>query len=67
MLPRVSDISGRVIDEAGEPMGGVTVYAMRPAYFQGRRTLVPATGGLQTVRTDETGQYRIIGIAPGTY
>jgi protocatechuate 3,4-dioxygenase beta subunit len=67
MLPRVSVISGRVIDEAGEPMGGVTVYAMRPAYFQGRRTVVPATGGSQTVRTDETGQYRIIGIAPGTY
>jgi hypothetical protein len=62
-LPRSSVISGRTTDELGEPVEGVFVFAMRTAFFQGRRRLVP-TG---TTRTDDIGDYRLTGLLPGTY
>jgi Carboxypeptidase regulatory-like domain len=40
-LPRMSLITGRILDEANEPISGVRVWAMRPVYFEGRRRLVP--------------------------
>jgi protocatechuate 3,4-dioxygenase beta subunit len=60
-------IAGRVLDDAGEPMSGVTVQALRPAYVEGRRQLVIAamTSGFQG--TDDTGAYQIGGLTPGTY
>jgi hypothetical protein len=62
-LPRASAISGRVIDETGEPVAGVTVYVMRPEFFRGRRRLTP----ISSIRTDDTGQYRAVGLQPGDY
>jgi protocatechuate 3,4-dioxygenase beta subunit len=63
-LPRMGVVSGRVVDETGEPVAGVTVWTMRQEYFRGRRRFVPAGSG---ARTDDTGQYRILGVAPGAY
>jgi hypothetical protein len=63
-LPRMGIISGRVLDELGEPIVGVTVWALRTRYFDGRRKLVP-TGG--SARTDVTGQYRLLSLLPGDY
>jgi hypothetical protein len=64
-LPRMSGISGRVTDEAGEAIEGVSVYAMRSLFFEGRRKLVPVSGS--SVTTDDEGEYRIPRLAPGTY
>ena len=65
-LPRMSLITGRVFDEAGEAISGVQVFAMRSMYFEGRRRLVPVAGG-PPATTDDAGQYRILGLAPGSY
>jgi hypothetical protein len=63
-LPRMSVISGRVVDETGDAISGVRMFPMRVMYFEGRRRVVPA-GPLAT--TDDTGQYRILGLMPGQY
>lgn len=63
-LPKASLISGRITDESGEPMAGVWVFAMRSIYFAGRRQIVPTS---ELVTTDDVGEYRIGGLAPGTY
>jgi carboxypeptidase family protein len=64
-LPRMGLITGRVLDELNEPIEGANVLALRSMYFNGRRQLVPTGGG--QVRTDDAGQYRLLGLAPGTY
>jgi protocatechuate 3,4-dioxygenase beta subunit len=63
-LPRASVISGRISDELGEPVADVQVLALRSTYFQGRRRMV-AVG--PPARTDDEGDYRLIGLSPGTY
>lgn len=63
-LPRMSVISGRVFDDLGEPMGGITVWLLQTRYVQGRRQLV-ATGANAT--TDITGRYRLLSLWPGDY
>lgn len=60
---RHAAIVGRVIDEAGEPVVGILVRAMRRAALAGRRQFVPA--GIE--RTDDRGIYRISRLAPGDY
>ncbi|MGE5570722.1 MAG: carboxypeptidase regulatory-like domain-containing protein [Rhodospirillales bacterium] len=57
-------ISGRVVDEDGEPMSRVRVAAMRLNFINGRRDLAPV-GSADT--TDDRGQYRLFGLAPGKY
>ena len=66
-LPRMSVITGRVLDEMNEPVAGAQVMAMRSTYFDGRRRLVPAGGGPGGGQTDDGGQFRILGLPPGTY
>ncbi len=56
-------ISGRVLDEDGEPVANVQIQAMTHRYVQGRRQLMP-TGG---VSTNDLGEYRVFGLAPGRY
>lgn len=63
-LPRGSVITGKVLDEFGEAMADVQVMAMRNQFFQGRRQVVPA-GVPRT--TNDIGEYRIFGLAPGQY
>jgi protocatechuate 3,4-dioxygenase beta subunit len=64
-MPRMSLITGRVTDEFKDPIEGVNVYAHRSMYFNGRRQFVPT--GSPAVRTDDAGQYRLLGLAPGSY
>lgn len=63
-LPRMSAISGRVFDDLGEPIAGVTVWVLQTRFIQGRRQLV-ASGA--NARTDFTGRYRLLSLPPGDY
>jgi hypothetical protein len=63
-LPRMSVISGRVLDDLGEPIAGVTVWVLQTRFIQGRRQLV-ATGA--NASTDITGRYRLLSLPPGDY
>jgi hypothetical protein len=62
-LPRGGVVSGRVSDENGDYMPGVTVAVLRYQYQQGDRQLVPSGRG----QTDDRGVYRVWGLNPGEY
>jgi hypothetical protein len=64
-LPRGGVIAGRIVDEIGDPIAGVSVFAMQLRYFSGRRRIVPVE--TLSIRTDDTGQYRLVGLTPGEY
>src|SRR5262245_41966621 len=64
-LPPTGSILGRVLDDGGEPMSGVIVWATRPIFLEGRRQLAVAAGGFEG--TDDTGRFRLTGLAPGRY
>jgi hypothetical protein len=63
-MPRGSVISGRLVDEFGEPMADATVTAMRSTWVSGKRRLQSAG---RTATTNDLGQYRIYGLPPGDY
>jgi len=63
-LPRGAVIAGRVTDDLGEPVPGVRVSAKRLRYQAGSRQPV-AVG--RSVETDDRGEYRLFGLAPGSY
>jgi protocatechuate 3,4-dioxygenase beta subunit len=56
-------VTGRILDEDGEPMARIEVTLMRNQYVQGRKMLVPAGGS----NTNDLGEYRIFGVNPGRY
>jgi hypothetical protein len=61
-LQEMGSISGMVIDEDGDPLGGVQVMAMTPGFRRQKRTLLPGPG----TATDASGRYRL-GLQPGRY
>jgi len=63
-LPRGSAVSGRILDEFGEPVADANVSAMRMRYTGGRRRLVPSG---RTSVTNDLGQFRLFGLPPGEY
>jgi Carboxypeptidase regulatory-like domain/DIM protein len=63
-MPRGSVISGRLVDEFGDPMSEAMVMAMRSVWSGGRRRLQP-TG--RSATTNDLGQFRIYGLSPGDY
>ena len=65
-LPRMGLITGRVTDEYGDSIEGVNVQGLRLMFFNGRRQYVPAGGGIRA-RTDDAGEYRLLGLPPGSY
>ncbi|MBO0857556.1 MAG: carboxypeptidase regulatory-like domain-containing protein [Chloracidobacterium sp.] len=66
-LVRGGVITGRVTTSTGEPMVGVLVSVMMVKDFDGNpRRDVVIRGGLQR-STDDRGEYRIFGLALGTY
>src|SRR5215471_1865779 len=56
-------ISGRVFDRDGEPMANVNVEALKYSYQEGQRVL----NVVQTVRTNDLGEYRLYWMQPGSY
>ena len=63
ILPRAAAISGVVMDDAGEPVQQMWVAAARSGFREGRRELVSV---IQTV-TNDIGEFRLAGLAPGDY
>jgi hypothetical protein len=63
-LPRGSALTGHIYDEFGDAVAGARVQAMRFQLQQGVRRLVPVGAGDQT---DDTGAFRLFGLAPGDY
>lgn len=62
-LSRGSVITGRVSDEFGDPITGARVQVLRSQVQQGRRRLTSANNAT----TDDTGSFRVFGLAPGDY
>lgn len=56
-------ISGRVLDDEGEPVARVQVQALRYVYQNGQKRLMPMNSNM----TNDLGEYRIWGMAPGNY
>lgn len=57
-------ISGRVVDELGDPVTNVLVTVLRAQFRQGKPRLV-ASG--QRADTNDLGEYRIFALPPGSY
>jgi protocatechuate 3,4-dioxygenase beta subunit len=63
-LPRGGVIAGRVTDDYGEPIARAMVQALRHFYGpDGQRRPQPN----QVATTDDLGQFRLFGLAPGEY
>ena len=61
---RAGVITGRIVDEFGEPAVAVHVSAMRTEYFEpGVRRVVAA----QTQESNDLGEFRLYGLPPGSY
>jgi hypothetical protein len=67
ILPRGSVITGRIVDDGGDPVAGAQVSAMRYAFVSGARRLVPAGGDGNMRPTDDQGTFRLYGLPPGEY
>ncbi|PYR64303.1 MAG: hypothetical protein DMF91_00670 [Acidobacteria bacterium] len=63
-LPRGAVITGRLVDEFGDPVPNVQVTAMRYTFVQGQKRLSP-TGGADT--TNDLGEFRLFGLPPGQF
>ena len=62
-LSRGGVITGRVLDEDGEPLSRAAVSVLRQQYVRGEKQLTPA--GID--QSDDRGQFRIFGLPPGDY
>lgn len=62
-LPHGAVVTGRVVDEAGEPVSDAQVMIMRNQYVNGRRQLSFGRGA----QTNDIGEFRLFAIAPGQY
>ena len=64
VLPRAGVITGRVVDEFGDPVSDLSVAANRLEYtLPGVRRLASA----RNAQTNDLGEYRIYGLQPGNY
>jgi hypothetical protein len=61
-LARWGTITGRVLDELGDPLQGVGVQVLEVRYVAGRRRLVAAGGAVRV--TDDLGRYRMYNLPP---
>ena len=62
-LPPSLAIEGRVLDEAGEPLSRMPVFAARLMPGSDTALRIPTS----SMVTDDLGRYRIFGLEPGTY
>lgn len=65
LMWRLASIAGAVHDDRGEPVIGVSVWAMRRAMIGGRLALTFDGGTVDA--TDDRGHYRLSGLLPGDY
>ena len=63
-LPRGSVISGRVLDEFGDPLPDAQVSALRLLSAGGQRRMVPAG---RSAATNDIGEFRLFALPPGQY
>jgi hypothetical protein len=63
-LPKGAAITGRIVDEFGDPVASARVQALRYQLVQGTRRLQPVGVNAQT---DDTGAFRLYGLMPGEY
>jgi hypothetical protein len=64
LLPRGGVITGRILDEFGEPVAEAVVQVLRYQYVDGERQLAPVG---RSDQTDDLGRFRIYGLSPGDY
>ncbi len=62
-LSRGGVITGRVLDEDGEPLARAMVGVLRQQYVRGEKQLTPAGAD----QSDDRGQFRVFGLPPGDY
>jgi hypothetical protein len=62
-MAATGSIAGRVYDQDGEPLGRAQVQALRAIYKDGRRVLTI----VQTVESNDRGEYRLFWLTPGSY
>jgi protocatechuate 3,4-dioxygenase beta subunit len=62
-ITRGGVITGRIVDEDGEPIARGLVTVQRYQYVNGQRQLVAAGGD----QSDDRGVYRVFGLPPGDY
>jgi hypothetical protein len=63
-LPPGGVISGRVVDEYGEPVAEASVAASRLQFVNGARRPIPAAA---PSTSNDIGEFRLYGLAPGDY
>jgi protocatechuate 3,4-dioxygenase beta subunit len=63
-LRRAGVVTGKVVDEFGDPVTDAYVTVMRYQYVQGSRRLMPSARGGQT---NDIGEFRVYGVSPGQY
>lgn len=67
-MSRGGVISGKIVDENGEPAFGVNVRVLQMRMQNGERTFANVGGtGLTSEMTDDRGLYRLFGLPPGEY
>jgi hypothetical protein len=62
-LTATATIHGQVINGSNDPVVNATVKALKPSYRDGERSLQ----AMQTVKTNDLGEYRLFGLTPGSY
>jgi protocatechuate 3,4-dioxygenase beta subunit len=63
-LPRGAVISGRILDEFGDPVPDVQVAPLRTEYMNGQRHVVQSG---RIALTNDIGEYRLYGLGTGQY
>jgi hypothetical protein len=56
-------ITGRVVEEDGDPVPNIDLQLLRYSYRKGKRKLEP----WENSRTNDLGEYRLFGLSPGRY
>ena len=63
-LPRGAVLTGRIVDEYGDPLSNIQVAMIRPMFFNGGRRMMNAG---RVVSTDDLGEFRLFGVPPDDY